>query len=147
MSTLGQATTQKTTFSRSTTIQQVIQADAATIWALLTNSSQYSDWNSTIISIEGNIEAGGKIQLKSTLDPSRIFKLKIKEFTPNQQLVWGDAMGERSYSLVPQEQGTLFTMHEKIGGLLFPLFANKIPSFDASFEQMTKDLKQTAEDQ
>ncbi|MGH1335141.1 MAG: SRPBCC family protein [Aureispira sp.] len=145
MSTLGQATTQKTTFSRSTNISQVIQADAATIWALLTNSNQYPDWNSTIVSIEGNIAAGNKIQLKSTLDPSRTFKLTIKAFIPHQQLVWGDAMGERTYRLEPQGGHTLFTMHEKIGGLFFPLFANKIPSFDASFEQFAADLKAAAE--
>ncbi|MFT7592135.1 MAG: hypothetical protein ACI9UJ_002064 [bacterium] len=28
---------------------------------------------------------------------------------------------------------------------MFPLFANKIPSFDASFEQFTADLKIAAE--
>ena len=36
-------------------------------------------------------------------------------------------------------------MVEKIGGPLFPLFANMIPPFDASFEQFAKDLKNEAE--
>ena len=36
-------------------------------------------------------------------------------------------------------------MTEKIGGLIFPLFANKIPSFDKTFEQFTADLKKEAE--
>lgn len=145
MHTLGQAHTQKTTFSRSTSISQLIQAESATIWALLTTASAYPTWSKTIISLEGNIQQGEKIRLVSSLDPNRTFKLTIKECAPNQKLVWGDAMGERSYTLAPQETGTLFTMHEKIGGLLFPLFANKIPSFDASFEQFTADLKKAAE--
>jgi hypothetical protein len=36
-------------------------------------------------------------------------------------------------------------MAEKIGGPVFPLFANKIPSFDASFTRFAADLKAAAE--
>jgi len=63
----------------------------------------------------------------------------------DQKLVWGDAMGNRIYSLEKKGNATQFTMNEKIGGLMFPLFANKIPSFDESFEQFTADLKKEAE--
>ena len=145
MSNLGQATTQKNTFSRQTSIQQVIQASPVTVWNLLTDVSQYSEWNSTIIQLEGKIEQGGNIKLTSTLDPNRVFKLRVKEFVPHQKLVWGDAMGRRTYSLEAQGAATLFGMEEKIGGLLFPLFASHIPSFDASFEQFVADLKRAAE--
>ncbi|MFT5818785.1 MAG: hypothetical protein ACI8ZM_000006 [Crocinitomix sp.] len=141
----GKAETIKKTFNRSTTISQVIDASPAEIWAVLINASDFSRWNSTVISIEGNIVNGEKIKLKSTLDSSRTFKLKVKDFIPNEKLVWGDAMGERTYSLKKEGDKTLFTMHEKIGGLMFPLFANKIPSFDASFEQFVSDLKKEVE--
>ncbi|MEM6699571.1 MAG: SRPBCC domain-containing protein [Bacteroidota bacterium] len=145
MSQNGKAKTTKKTFSRTTTISQTIQADASTIWTLLTDASKFAKWNSTVISIEGNIAEGEKIKLKSTLDPDRTFKLKVKEFVPNQKLVWGDAMGERTYTLQENGNSTLFTMTEKIGGPMFPLFANKIPSFDESFEQFTADLKKRVE--
>lgn len=141
----GKATTIKKTFSRTTTISQTINADVATIWKLLTNAGDYARWNSTIVSVEGNIQKGEKIRLKSTLDPSRTFKLKVKEMVSQQKLIWGDAMGERTYTLEKNGKETLFTMTEKIGGLMFPLFANKIPSFDESFEQFTADLKKEAE--
>jgi len=141
----GKATTIKKTFNSTTTISQTIDADAAVIWALLTNASDYPKWNSTVISIEGEIQDGEKIRLKSTLDSTRTFKLKVKEFVPYQKLVWGDAMGQRTYTLEQKEGKVLFTMTEKIGGFMFPLFANKIPSFDESFEQFTKDLKTEAE--
>ena len=141
----GKATTVKKTFNRTTTISQLIDADASTIWSLLTNAPDFSRWNSTIVSIDGEIKPGGKIKLKSTLDPSRTFKLKVKEMIPDQKLVWGDAMGKRTYRLEQKGEDTLFTMSEKIGGLMFPLFANKIPSFDESFEQFTADLKKEAE--
>ena len=141
----GTATTEKKTFSRTTTITQTINAEPAVVWSLLTNAKEYPSWNSTVISIEGEIQNGEKIKLKSTLDPSRTFKLKVKEFIPEQTLVWGDAMGKREYRLEKTAEGTKFTMTEKIGGFMFPLFASKIPSFDKSFEDATADLKKAAE--
>jgi uncharacterized protein YndB with AHSA1/START domain len=142
----GRAVTIKKTFSRETTVSIDIQADPSIIWALLTNASDFPRWNSTVISIDGNITKGGKIQLKSTLDPKRVFKLSIKEFEPSKRLVWGDAMGKRIYTLNTIGNGlTNFIMTEKIGGPIFPLFAKMIPSFDQSFEQFATDLKKEAE--
>ncbi len=140
------ATTIKKTFSRETSISIEINSNSSIIWALLTNASDYPRWNSTVISIEGDIIAGGKINLKSTLDPKRTFKLKVKEFQPENKLAWGDAMGNRVYTITKTSTGSvLFSMTEKIGGPLFPLFARMIPSFDKSFEQFATDLKKEAE--
>lgn len=142
----GKATTIKKTFSRETSVSIDIKADSSIIWALLTNASDYPRWNSTIISIDGSIAEGEKIQLKSTLDPKRTFKLKVKEFEPGKKLVWGDAMGKRVFTLKSNKNGiTTFSMSEKIGGPVFPLFAKMIPPFDASFEQFAADLKKEAE--
>jgi hypothetical protein len=140
------AVTIKKTFSRETAISINILADKSIIWALLTNASDYPRWNSTVISINGIIAKGGKIQLKSTLDPKRVFKLSVKEFEADNKLVWGDAMGKRIYTLKSIGNGlTNFSMNEKIGGPIFPLFAKMIPPFDESFEQFASDLKKEAE--
>lgn len=141
----GRAITIKKVFSRTTSISEMIEASPTTLWRLLTDASKFSKWNSTVLSLEGKIELGQKIKLTSTLDPNRTFKLKIKECHPNQKLIWGDAMGQRTFTLKNVGDQTLFTMVERIGGPLFPLFANKIPSFDASFEKFTLDLKNEAE--
>lgn len=142
----GSAVTTKKTFSRETAVSIDIQADKSIIWALLTNANDFPRWNSTVISIDGNIALGEKIKLKSTLDPKREFKLKVKEFEADQRLVWGDAMGKRVYTLKSIGNNlTNFTMVEKIGGPLFPLFAKMIPPFDQSFESYATDLKNEAE--
>ena len=141
----GKAVTSKSTFSRETSVSVNIEADAAIIWALLTNAADFPRWNSTVISISGKIQNGETIELKSTLDEKRTFKLKIKEFVPNQRLVWGDPMGSRVYSLEKAGKGTQFKMSEKIGGPLFPLFAGMSPSFDESFDKFAADLKKEAE--
>lgn len=142
----GKATTVKTTFHRETTVSILIKADAAVIWALLTKASDYPRWNTTVISIEGTIAPGEKIRLKSSLDPKRTFTLKVKEFEKERRLVWGDGQGNRVYTISKNENGNiLFSMTEKIGGLMFPLYAKMIPSFDESFEQFAADLKKEAE--
>lgn len=142
----GKAVTVKKIFSRETAVGIKIQAAPAIVWALLTNASDFSRWNSTVVSIEGEIKAGNKIKLKSTLDEKRTFNLKVKEFEPEKRLVWGDSMGNRVYTLKRDGGDTLlFTMTEKIGGPLFPLFAGYIPSFDESFEKFAADLKKEAE--
>ena len=141
----GKATTTKTTFSRETSVSTSIAADPAILWALLTNLSDVPRWNSTVTSIKGEIKVGETIELKSTLDKKRTFKLKVKELVPGKRLVWGDAQGTRVYSLEKGTGGVLFSMSEKIGGPLFPLFASMIPAFDESFEKFAADLKKEAE--
>jgi uncharacterized protein YndB with AHSA1/START domain len=142
----GKATTIRNTFSRETSVQITILADPAIVWALLTRASDFPRWNSTVTSINGEIRQGETIELKSTLDEKRTFKLKIKEFVPEKRLVWGDSQGSRVYMIEKgARDGILFTMSEKIGGPLFPLFAKYIPPFDQSFEQFAADLKKEAE--
>jgi uncharacterized protein YndB with AHSA1/START domain len=142
----GKATTVRTTFHRETSVSIEIKADASIIWALLTKAADYVRWNSTVTSIEGNIGLGETIKLKSTLDTKRTFKLKVKEFESEKKLVWGDGQGNRIFSLTKNPSGSItFSMTEKIGGLMFPMYAKMIPSFDQSFEQFAKDLKKEAE--
>jgi uncharacterized protein YndB with AHSA1/START domain len=142
----GQATTTKKLFSRETSVSTTIFADPAIVWALLTHASDFPRWNSTVTSMKGDIKEGGTVELKSILDDKRTFKLRVKEFVPEKRLVWGDAMGTRVYTLDKVKPGEVrFTMSEKIGGPLFPLFAGSIPSFDETFERYAADLKKEAE--
>ena len=99
-----------------------------------------------MISIDGKIALGESIRLISNLAPTRTFKLKVKQLEPNKRMTWGDAMGNRVYELSEQGNGIVqFTMSEKIGGPIFPLFAKLIPPFDESFEAFAMDLKKAAE--
>ena len=140
------ATTKSRLFSRETEVAIDIRTTPETVWSLLTDAAAYPTWNSTVLSIEGEIAPGSKIKLRSKLDPKRTFKLTVREFQPPTRLVWGDAMGRRTYEVTAKGPGCVtFTMREKIGGPLFPLFARMIPSFDESFDQFAAALKQRAE--
>ncbi|MEM9324953.1 MAG: SRPBCC domain-containing protein [Bacteroidota bacterium] len=142
----GKAQTIKTTFSRETTVSIIINASAKDVWQIITDGEHYTSWNSTIVSLEGDIALGERIRLKSTLDPKRTFKLKVKEMQNESRLVWGDGKGQRVFQIEPLEPGRVqFTMTEKIGGLMFPMYQKFIPPFDGSFEQFARDLKQHTE--
>lgn len=142
----GKALTVKKTFSRETSVGIDIKADAAIVWTLLTHAADFPRWNSTILSLEGDIKPGGKIRLQSTLDPKRVFRLNVKTFEPETRLTWGDSNGERTFTITQKDKGMVtFAMSEKIGGIMFPLYASYIPSFDKSFEQFAADLKKEAE--
>jgi uncharacterized protein YndB with AHSA1/START domain len=140
------ATTTRTLFARETAVSIDINAPAERVWRLLTDAGGYTKWNSTIVSLEGEIAESGRLALVSTLDPKRTFKLRVKAFEPTKRLAWGDAMGTRTCTLTPRAGGvTNFQMVERIGGPLFPLFARMIPPFDAAFDQFAGDLKRAAE--
>jgi uncharacterized protein YndB with AHSA1/START domain len=142
----GKAITIRETFSRTTSVSIDIQSNLAIVWDLLTDAEDYANWNKTVISIAGEIQLGRTIALKSTLDPKRTFKLKVKTFDQYAVLAWGDGQGTRTYTLEPLDAQTVrVTMTEKIGGWMFPLYAKHIPPFDASFEQFAADLKKAAE--
>lgn len=72
----GRAATTKTLFSRTTSVTIDIASTPQVIWSLLVNAASYPTWNSTVTSIEGIIEAGQTIKLKSTLDAMRSERLR-----------------------------------------------------------------------
>lgn len=140
------AKTTKRFFSRETEVAIDIDAPPSAVWALLTNARAYPEWNSTVLGIEGEIREGATIALRSTLDPKRTFKLRVKQVREPELLVWGDAMGTRTYELTARgDRKVSFSMREKIGGPLFPLFARMIPPFDDAFDRFAADLKKKAE--
>ncbi len=93
---MSAAKTTKRFFSRETEVTTAIRASAESVWAILTAGRDYPSWNSTVVSIEGEVVAGGKIALRSSLDPKRTFKLRVKAFEPHRRLVWGDEKAQRS---------------------------------------------------
>ncbi|MEO9870199.1 MAG: SRPBCC domain-containing protein, partial [Ekhidna sp.] len=128
-------------------VSTIIDADVSIIWEMLTDAENFSNWNSTITSLEGVIEQGEKILLKSILDERRTFKLKVKELIPESRMVWGDGKGNRIHTLIKNPNGTVtFTMSEKISGIMFPMYSKYIPPFDEVFEQYVADLKTRAQE-
>ena len=141
----GVASTTRTMFSQSTRIAQHIDAGAATVWRLLTTGAEYPRWNSTVVSLDGQIALGSTIKLVSTLDRSRSFSLKVKEFEPNARLTFASAMLHRTCSLSGDASGTRVEIVERIGGPFYPFVARMIPPLEDNLERFTADLGRAAE--
>jgi uncharacterized protein YndB with AHSA1/START domain len=144
----------RSTFQLRYTVSAEIQAPPETIWAILTRADRMVDWNSTLTSIDGDIELGGTVRMQVPEAPGRTFKVKVTRFVPNEEMVWREGnpaffLGVRTYSLTPNpdRSGTRFTMTEEFAGSLLPLIARRLPDFGPIFERYAADLKVEAEKQ
>ncbi len=140
------------TFRQQCTVAADIQAPPEKIWALLTRPEGMTRWNSTLTSIEGNIELGGTVRMRVPEAPGRTFKVKVTRYVPNEEMVWRDGnpvmfLGVRTYSLTrtPGSTATRFQMTETFSGLMVPLIGKKLPDFGAIFERYAADLKAESE--
>ena len=133
-------------------VEETIAASPETVWNLLTDGSRIAGWNTTIVSFEGDIAAGNRIKLVSTVNPKRAFKLNVDEMQAPNRMVWSDGMplglfkGVRTFTLSPVENGsTRFEMIEEYSGLLEPLISRGIPDMTDSFREFAGSLKRAAE--
>ncbi len=136
------------TFSAHTTIQ----APAERIWALLTDATNYTAWNSTVEKVEGSIAPGSTIKVFAKINPGRAFPVKVFEFEPGKRMVWRGGMpfglfkGVRTFTLTPVESGGIaFDMREVFSGPLSPLIGRSIPDLQPAFEDFAADLKRASE--
>jgi hypothetical protein len=147
----GRAIKTRTTFRLEFSVSNVITASPEKIWKLLTDANNYTKWNSTLISLEGDISLGGTVKMKVPQAPGRVFKVKVVEFTPTKFMLWQDGFapmftGKRFFTLQSSNDGTTtFTMSEVFRGLMLPMIAGKLPDFAPIFEQFAADLKKEAE--
>lgn len=130
----------------------IINASAETVWAILTDASGWTEWNTTIDRIEGRIDDGEKVTVYTKLSPSRAFPAKVTEFVPLKRMVWSGGMplglfkGERTYTLTKlSDESVEFTMREVFTGLLLSLFEKSIPNLQPSFDEFAEGLKKIAE--
>lgn len=133
-------------------VTRAITASPAAVWAILTDSSGYTTWDSGVTQVEGAIAPGAKIKVFSTVSPGRAFPVTVTTFEPERKMVWGSGMplglfkGERTFTLTPKGDGvTEFHMQEVFSGPLLPIFGRSIPDLTASFEQFADGLKARAE--
>ncbi len=153
MSTDGiESETNRSTFRLRHMVSAEIQAPPERIWTILTRADRMVEWNSTLTSIEGDIEPGGTVRMQVPEAPGRTFTVKVTRFVPNEEMVWREGnpvffLGVRTYSLTPKPDraATGFRMTEEFTGVLLPLITRRLPDFGPIFERYAADLKVEAE--
>lgn len=132
-------------------VSTVIHAKPETIWAILTDGTKWTTWNTTIDKVEGAIQPGGKLKVYTNLSPGQAFPVRVSVFEPSRRMVWTGGMplglfkGERTYTLTPKDGGVEFSMTEVFSGLMAPLITRSIPDLQPSFVEFAAALKRRAE--
>jgi hypothetical protein len=134
------------------TATTTIDAPPEKIWRILTDAAGYTNWDPTMIRLEGSIAPGQQLTIYSKVAPNRAFKPSVTEFEPNRKMVWSSGMplglfkGARTFTLTPKGANkTEFNLREEFSGLMLPLIGRSIPDLTKTFEEFAAGLKTAAE--
>ncbi|MEO0725784.1 MAG: SRPBCC domain-containing protein [Bacteroidota bacterium] len=141
---------------KSISTEITINAPVEQVWAVLTNFSEYPQWNPFIQSISGEAKEGS--QLEANIQPpgqsAMTFRPTVLRAEENQEFRWlgkllikGIFDGEHYFLLTAiDERTTQFEHGEHFRGLLSSLILTQIAANTvAGFEAMNEALKTRAE--
>ena len=145
-------------FETSTTIQ----ASPERVWEILTDTRSWSEWDSGVVDVDGEPAEGGRLKIRSELNPKRAYPVKVTELEPNRRMTelepnrrmaWAGRGAARPLQgrahLHPDpgegEGRTRFELREEFSGPLLPLIWRTMPDMNDSFRQFASGLKERAE--
>ncbi|MFN0069855.1 MAG: SRPBCC family protein [Chloroflexota bacterium] len=130
----------------------LINASPELIWSILTDAHGYTQWESGVVRLEGQIALGQALKVTSEANPNRAFPLKVTELITDTRMVWTGGMplglfkGVRTFTLSPEPDSmTRFRMREEYTGPLLPLIWGSMPDLQPSFDKFAQGLKSRAE--
>jgi hypothetical protein len=148
----GKATVTKTDDMLVYAVGTRIEAPKEAVWRVLVDGANYTKWNSTLASFQGDIAQGKQVELVTKAVPDTTFQLTVSELVPNEKMVWEDGMpmglfaGVRTYRLRAEPDGaTVFTMSEVFSGGMLGMIEGSLPDMRSSFETVAADLKRKVE--
>jgi uncharacterized protein YndB with AHSA1/START domain len=128
-----------------------IAASPDDVWAVLVDAAGWPSWDSGVAAVDGTIAEGQKITIRSAAAPGRAFPVRVTTVEPFRRLVFTGGMplglfrGERTYTLTPDGDGTLFRMREEYTGPLLGLIWRSMPDLQPSFDQFAAGLRKRVE--
>jgi hypothetical protein len=134
----------------------VIHCSPDLIWQVLTETSEYPQWNPFIRRIEGALKSGDRLRIMVQPPGGRTmtFRPRLLTVDEKKEIRWighlilpGLLDGEHTLLLREQEENrVLFIQKEQFQGILTPLIQDKLfRNTLRGFEQMNLALKDRAE--
>jgi uncharacterized protein YndB with AHSA1/START domain len=136
---------------RSYEATSTIAASPDDVWAVLVDAAGWPRWDSGVDAVDGTLAEGQKITIRSAAAPGRAFPVKVTAFEPFRRLVFSGGMplglfrGTRTYTLTPDDAGTVFRMREEYTGPMVGLIWKSMPDLQPSFDRFATGLKQRIE--
>ena len=128
-----------------------IDAPPAAVWAVLTDTGAYPDWNPFVRRLSGELRAGARLEARIAPPHGRAmtFKPTVLTAEPNRELRWlgrfllpGLFDGEHSFRIEPAAGGRArFIQTERCSGILTGLLGSALDKTQLGFEQMNDALK------
>ncbi|WP_091514302.1 SRPBCC domain-containing protein [Flexibacter flexilis] len=143
--------------SKSIVTEIVINAPAARVWEILTNTEKYADWNPFLLKIKGEIKTGNR--LENTMkngNSTMTFRPVVLQVIPEIYFEWlgklwvsGIFDGRHYFRLETLEANqTKLTHGEEFSGLLSGyVLKNNGNDIRQNFVAMNQAIKQRAENQ
>lgn len=133
-----------------------INSRPETVWKILTDFKNYSEWNPILIKITGELSIGNtlEIHLHTIGGKNRIYHPKVTKITPNRELRWSGKFffskifsGERIFLIEKISDNTVNVVNKEIfSGIGVRLAPQKMEDdILASFKKMNEALKKTVE--
>jgi hypothetical protein len=132
-----------------------IDAPPSAVWAVLTDTGSYPDWNPFIRRFSGDLREGAKLDVRIEPPGGRAmtFNPTVLTVENERELRWlgrfllrGLFDGEHIFELEALGDGrTRFTQAERFTGILVRAFGSTIDKTELGFEQMNSALKARAE--
>lgn len=132
-----------------------IAATPAEVWHVLTDLDAYGEWNPFIVSAQGTVAVGEKLEnrLKPPGGRPMTFRPKVTAVEPNRRLEWlgrlgvpGLFDGRHRFDLEPTPSSTLLRHTEDFNGVLVRLMKKSLDgSTLTGFNAMNRALKDRVE--
>lgn len=112
--------------------EALINARASTVWDVITDSGNFTLWDSGITAIDGELRNGGTIRINTTDGGGRRLRLSVQQI-PGEVMTWtsGLPLGLlkriRTFTLSPQAGLTHLAVKEEVSGPMTPLLGNTGP--------------------
>jgi hypothetical protein len=132
-----------------------IAAPASAVWAVLTDTAAYPDWNPFLRRVEGDLVAGARLRVRFAPPGGREVTMRPRLLTVDapHSLRWlgrlgvpGLFDGEHAFTVEPLTADRVrFVQSEDFRGILVPLTRSLLTRTRAGFEAMNAALRTRAE--
>jgi hypothetical protein len=137
---------------RRITVTTEIAAPVEVVWAQLTDTESFAQWNPFIQSLTGSLTEGERLTVRITPPGGKAmtFRPTVTVVEQGRRLEWlgrllmpGLFDGRHSFTLEPTENGTRLTQEETFTGALVPVVG--LAKTEAGFRAMNEALRTRAE--
>jgi hypothetical protein len=132
-----------------------IDAPPAVVWAVLTDTAAYPEWNPFVRELSGELVAGGRLRVRIGAPGRRAVTLhpRVVRIEVEHELTWLGRLllprlfdGQHSFLLEERPGGgTRFTQSEHFRGVLVPLMGRLLAATGEGFAAMNEALRVRAE--